>query len=559
MTFDLTLAQASAVLVSWWQALLIVAPFIAWGWLIPKLEKDARYFHFSFLRWNALYLVTGVLGLVAMLAIPIFWVSWPVGVLILLAPVIVYWQVRNASVPESKQFKLSTESFTAKMEQRRMARVARDIVLQFIDSKGEPRKPAPKDDPLFQVQMLAEDLLQPALDARAGRVELTVNANGCTIAQYVDGVKYKREPIPVEGAVRLIDYLKSMAGLDVADRRRPGAGEFRVKGPNGDTHIHAATSGSSTGQVLRLEFDRAIHRNKPFDALGLLPSQMEVLKTLAEPHDRHGIILLGAPRGHGLTTTSYSLLARHDAYTSNIKSLERDIEVRLDGVDQVKFDATNPNVDYATAIQSMLRRDPDVVLVADVAEAETARVVSEPGLNGPLLYVPQRVSSIVEHIRLWVKFVGDVKMAVKPLRVVMNQRLMRSLCPNCRQGYEPSAEQLRKLNISSNKVSQLYRAGGKIQVKNKIETCPVCAGTGYLGQTAAFEVMPIDDECRKILTTGDLKAAMAHARRNKMIYLQEAALSKVISGETTIEEVIRITAPSTGPSKPPTAAATASA
>lgn len=559
MTIDPTLAQTTAILISWWQALLIAIPFIAWGWLIPRLEKDARYFHLNVLMWNAIHLAAGVAALAAMLAIPFFWVSWPVGVLILLGPVLAYWQLRNAAVPESHQFRLTTEGLAAKMESRRLARAARDVELHFIDAKGEGRQPAPKDDPLFQVQMLAEDLLGPALNARAGRVEVAVNASGCTVVQYVDGVKYKREPFAVEGAVRLIDYLKEIAGLDVSDRRRPGAGEFAIKSSKGTTSVHAVTSGSSTGQLLRLDFDREIARSKPFDGVGLLPTQMEVLKGLAETHDRHGIVLIGAPRGHGLSTTAYSLLGRHDAFTSNIKSLEKDIQVRLEGVDQVKFDATNPNVDYATTIQSILRRDPDVVLVADVADPETARVVSEPGLNGPLLYIPQPVGTIVEQIRGWVKLVGDVKQAVKPLRAVVNQRLLRSLCPNCRQGFEPSPEQLRKLNIPAGKVKQLYRAGGKIQVKNKIETCPVCSGTGYLGQTAAFEVMPIDDECRKILITGDLKAAMAHARRNKMIYLQEAALSKVVSGETTIEEVIRITAPSSGASKSPAAPAAASA
>lgn len=559
MTIDPTLAQTSAVLISWWQALLMVIPFIAWGWLIPKLEKDARYFHLNAPMWNAVHLIAGVVGLVAMLAIPIFWVSWPVGVLILLGPVLAYWQIRNAAVPADQRFQLSTESFTERMEQRRLAKAARDVQLQLIDAEGVSRETAAKDDPMFQIQLFVEDLLAPALNARASRVEVAVGSGGCTVVQYVDGVKYKRQPLPVEAALKVIDYLKEIAGLDVTDRRRPGAGEFSVRGPKGTTHVHAVTSGSSVGQLLRMDFDRETRRKKPFDGLGLLPAQMEALQSIVDPEDRHGIVLLGAPRGHGLTTTAYSLVSRHDAYTSNIKTLERDIEVQLEGVDQVKFDAANPDVDYATSIQSMLRRDPDVVLVTDVADAETARVVTEPGLDGPLLYIPQPSSSIGEHIRGWVKLVGDVKQAVKPLRIVMNQRLLRSLCPNCRQGFEPTPEQLRKLNIPAGKVKQLYRAGGKIQVKNKIETCPVCSGTGYVGQTGVFEVLVVDPECRNLLAAGDLKGALAHARRNKMIYLQEAALSKVISGETTIEEVVRIIAPGGGSTKPPAAAAAASA
>jgi type II secretory ATPase GspE/PulE/Tfp pilus assembly ATPase PilB-like protein len=163
-------------------------------------------------------------------------------------------------------------------------------------------------------------------------------------------------------------------------------------------------------------------------------------------------------------------------------------------------------------------------------------------MKGPLIYLGQQLPGVGEMIRDWVRLVGDVKSAVRSLRAVTNQRVMRSLCPNCRQPYQPSAEQLRKLNLPADKVRQLYRAGGKVQVKNKIEECPVCRGSGYLGQTAAFEVFDVDDDSRKLLGAGDLKGAIAHARRHKMIYLQEAALAKVVSGETTLEEVARATA-----------------
>jgi type II secretory ATPase GspE/PulE/Tfp pilus assembly ATPase PilB-like protein len=250
----------------------------------------------------------------------------------------------------------------------------------------------------------------------------------------------------------------------------------------------------------------------------------------------------------------YSILARHDAYTSNIKTLEREVQLNIDGVDHVQWDPTNPDIDYATNLQSILRRDPDLVSISFIKDADTARIVTEPGMQGPLIYVPQRSATIVEQIREWVKQVGDVKRAGRALRAVTNQRLLRSLCANCRQSYQPTEEQLKKLNLPAGKVNQLYRAGGKVQVKNKIENCPVCAGSGYLGQTGIFEVLVLDDEARRLLMSGDLKAVLAHARRNKMIYLQEAALAKVAAGDTTIEEVVRVTAPATSegsaPAKP---------
>lgn len=547
MTELLAQQAVTAVLLGWWKAILILVPFVAWAWLISaRLDKDARYFHLNFQMWNAIHMVAGVAALAAMLLIPFFFVGWPVGLLILAGPVFVYWYVRNQTVPEDRRFKLSSEGIGAKIAAKRQARAAKQALIQFTDAKKEPRPIPLKEDPLYPIHMLAEDLLGPALAARAARLEMVVGTQAdaaAAVSQTVDGVRYKREAVPGDAAIKVIDYLKGFAGLDVADRRRRQHGKFGLKGPEADAEVTLVTAGSSTGVSLRMDFDRGKRLHKPFDGLGLLSQQLEQLRAFEQIHERHGVILIGAPPGHGLSTTAYSFLSRHDAYTSNVKSLEREVQVQLLGVDQVQWDPANPDIDYATNLQSILRRDPDIVLADEVRDTETARVIVEPGMQGPLIYVQQPLPTVTDQIRDWVKKVGDVKDAVRSLRAVTNQRLLRTLCPNCRQPYTPTPEQIKKLNLPAKKVSQLYRASGKVQVKNKIENCKVCGGTGYLGQTAAFEIMIVDDECRKILASGDLKAALAHARRHNMFYIQEAALAKVISGETDLDEVVRVTSP----------------
>jgi len=541
----LMLAEAvPAVLLSWWKMLLFFVPFTAWAYLVSSvLEKDARYFFLNHRMWNGIYLGAAIAALVVVLAIPLFWVGLPIALVLLAAPVLVYWKVRNASVPEGKQFYLTSGALQKRLEQRRAERATGAAAIRFVDAKGTDRPVPTKESPMYATHVAAEDLLGPALEARASRVDLNVTTNGGVITQTIDGVRYKRETIAAEQAMKLIDYIKDVAGLDVEDRRKRQRGMFRVHGPQGDVETTIIVAGSSTGQTMRLEFERAARLIRGIDNLGLLPSQLELLQTLTEIHERHGIVLIAAPPDNGLRTTGYSFTARHDAYTANIKTLEREIEARIDGVDHAEFDPTKTESDFAMQLQSILRRDPDVVMISEIQDEHTAQITAEPGAQGPLIYVPLRVGSVAEAVRMWVKYVGDVEKAVKPLKFVTNQRLLRTLCTNCRQPYQPSAEQLRKLNIPSGKVKQLYRKSGQVQIKNKIESCPVCQGTGYLGQTGAFELMPVDSEARKILRQGDLKAAMAHARRNKMVYLQEAALAKVMSGETSIEEVIRVTAP----------------
>lgn len=540
-----TLADAtSAVLVGWYMALIMVVAYAAWGWLVSAvLDKDARYFNINQRLWNSIHLGCGVAGVLAFVLVPVPGINALVAVVVLLAPILVYWKIRNQQVPEAQRYRLSGAGFKEKLEARKRSRAARSALLQFTDANGRKRDAPSKDNPMFPVHMLAEDLIVPALEARASRVEMLVTQKGTAVTQTIDGITYKRDPLPADQALAVVDYLKDLAGLDVSDRRRRQTGDFYMTGPSGRTGLHMTTAGSSNGLVLRLQFDLSKRLSKPFDGLGLLPSQMEALQALDESHDRHGIVLIGAPKGQGLTTTTYGVLSRHDAYTANIKTLEREVLLELDGVDQVVWDPTNPNVDYATNLQSMLRRDPDIVMTDVLQESESAAIAAEPGMEGPLIYIQQRQGNIIDQIREWVKLVGNVKKASKPLRIVMNQRLIRTLCPNCRQAYQPTQEQIRKLNLPAAKVSQLYRAGGKVQEKNRVENCPVCGGSGYLGQTGIYEVMTIDDGARKALLGGDLKAALAHARRNKMIYLQEAALSKVVSGETSIEEVLRVTAP----------------
>ncbi|UCD75097.1 MAG: Flp pilus assembly complex ATPase component TadA [Phycisphaerales bacterium] len=541
----LTALAVQAFLVSPWKPVVMLLPFIPWAWLISsKLDKDARKFRLNPQVWNSLHLTAGVFALIAMLFIPLFWASWPVGVLILLAPILIYWRVRNGTVPEAQRFYLTGETLTARMTARRQSKAAKDAVIRFIDAEGSMHDLPLKDDPEYALHMLAEDFIGPAIEARAYRMELAVGPNGVSLSQMVDGMRFKREPVTQEDALQLIDYVKEYAGLDVGDRRRQQTGEFKIEGPAGKSKLTITTAGSSSGQILRIDVNREERLSLPFDGLGLLPSQIEELKILCELQERHGLVLLSSPPGHGLSTSMYAFIGRHDPYTSNIKTLEREIQLWIDGVDHILWDPANPDLDYATHLQSILRRDPDIVMVDLVKDADTAQAIVEPGMVGPLLYVPQRAESVTEQIRVWVKLVGNVAHATKALRAVVNQRLLRTLCANCKQGYQPTDAQLKQLNIPASKVSQLYRAHGKIQVKNKIETCPVCRGTGYLGQAGVFEVMTVDEEARKHLAGGDLKAALGHARRNKMIYLQEAALSKVISGDTTIEEVIRVTTPS---------------
>jgi type II secretory ATPase GspE/PulE/Tfp pilus assembly ATPase PilB-like protein len=546
---QLFIGATTAFLVSFVKPILLLVTFVPWAWLVSaRIEKDARYFHLNFTAWNGIFLGAGVAALAAVILVKWFWLGWPVAIIVMWAPVLTYWSYRNRQVPEGQEFTLSGQNFQERMDARRQKRSARDVTISFKGADGERVMVPSREEPLFAVYAATEELIEPAISGRAARLDLMPTKGGYVVSQSIDGVRYKREPLASDVANAVIDFLKKVAGLEVDDRRRRQIGECEVHLGGEDTELTIATSGTSAGQQARIDFNLRQRLSKPFDGIGLLAPQIEALDSVEPSHERHGIVLIGAPPGHGLTTSMYAFISRHDAFTSNIKTLERRVELRLDGVDHIAWDPNNPDVDFATNLQSILRRDPDIVLISDINDSNTATIAAGPGMQGPLIYVPQTQATIPEQIKEWVQAVTrsgdmDLKKAVRALRLVTNQRLFRSLCPNCRQGYTPTPEQAKKLGLSPDKQHQLFRASGKVQVKNKIETCPVCAGTGYLGQVAAFEVMLVDKEVRKHLAAGDLKGAYDTARRHKMIYLQEAALAKVRSGETTLEEIVRVTSP----------------
>ncbi len=523
-TAPLVLAATAdaALLASFVKPVLLLASFLPFAWVVSsRLEPDARLNRLNVALWNGIFVAAAAVALALALLIPIFWIGWPVALIVLAGSLLAYWKTRDAKLPEDRRFRFFSSEMQTKIEARRTRRGIAAAQVSFTGPGGEARKVPEKDDPLLPVHLRVEELLVPALERRASRVEILPGRNGIAATAMVDGLRSTLAKLSPEEAPPIIDYVKTQAGLDVEDRRRLQETEFRLKGPTGDVEVTISTSGSSAGQALRLDFDRRSRIGRSYDTLGLHPTQKAVLDPLAEPEARHGVVLVTAPPGEGLTTTGYALLGRHDAFTCNIKTLEEKVELALEGVDHIGWSTSDPNTPFATSLQSMLRRDPDIVLVGATSEPRVLATAAVPGPD-----------------------VGDLKAAARGLRAVTTQRLMRTLCPNCKQPAQTTPEQLRKLGIPERAAGQIQRAVGKIQpARNRIEDCPVCQGTGYLGQVAVFEVRPVDDAVRTQLLAGDLKAAVAEARRRKMLLLPEAALAKVVAGDTSLEEFARVFAP----------------
>ncbi|MBX3355001.1 MAG: Flp pilus assembly complex ATPase component TadA [Phycisphaeraceae bacterium] len=556
--------------------LLAFIPFIAYAWVTGShLGRDCRRNQIEPARWSLIFVVAPVLALAVLLAIPIFWIGMPIALIILAAPVVIYVQIRNPRVIEQERWTFGALKIGESMQARKEAAALKAARLRFLDS-SKREKPVPtKTDPLYAVHSAVELLIDPALQGRATRLELAPTPQGFIPIQFVDGMRYKRDAMPPDLATASIDYLKAAAGLDVNERRKKQAADFFVV--SGDTMIRSSlvVAGGSSGQTLRIDFERERQLSKPFDSIGLLPTQVDILAPLTEISQRRGVVLVSAAPGQGLTTLLYSLIGRHDAFTCSVKSIEKTVELRVDGVDQQVWNPANPAVDYANHLQSIVRRGPDIVLVSDGAEARVGPLVANAASDA-LFYVGLGVNTppgqeLAAVLREWFRAVGDLEAGSKNLKAIIVQRLMRKLCEYCRQPHPRAADIIKRIGTPAGTTPQVMAASGKVQIKNRVEECPVCKGSGFLGQIGVHEVIGFDDETRGMLAANDAKGAYTTARRKlRAPALQEAALQRVREGVTSIEEYQRVFAqpsvaggasarPSSPGSAPPASGAAAAA
>lgn len=553
---SLTLAQQSPtlaagyMLVSVWKPILLFAPFLAWAWFVSTyLDKQAQRFFLGREKWALIHMIFGVAALAAVLFVPIggfagFAATLLIVVALLAGDIGLFVAITNRDerVPERARISLDFEKMKSARDEKAKAKQLGNSELVIVGANKMKIAPPNKETPEFALRVAAEQIVSKAFAMHASQIDiLPANETTYAASYLVDGVRQAGDPIARNDAVQIIDFWKSCAGLDVSDRRRKLQGQVSVSGEGitGAT-LKLITSGSASGMRMQMVFNPAEAVRRKTDALGLIDKQYELIKSWAS--EPGGVILIAGPADAGRTTTFYSILKFHDAYTNNISTIELDIEDALEGVKQIPFDPAADGPDFATVVRSNLRRDPDVLGVAELPDTETAVNIAKADLERSRVYLSLRANSALEAIQLYTKAVGDPKIAAQGLKGVIAHRLLRVLCSNCKVAYPPTPDMLKKLGLSSDKVSQLFKKGGQVLVRNKPEICPVCSGVGYMGQTGCFGVFPIEDEEKALIAEQNWAGLRTAMRKRQLPTVQVSALRKAVEGMTSIEEVTRITA-----------------
>ncbi len=560
MTLSATLAADAYMLMSIWKPVLLFAPFIGWAWMISTvLDKHAQRFFLGQEKWNLIHMVFGIAALLLVVALPVggiagFAAAFVGSIIILGLDLLIFVSITNkdTKVPEGERLTLNMKDMSESRDAKKAAKLIGSSELKIVGANGSTVQPPPKDTPELGVRVTAEQIVIKGFEAHASQIDiLPANENTYAASYLVDGVRQAGDPIAAADAVQIIDFWKKAAGLDVNDRRRKLTGQVAISGDSiSGADMKLNTSGSKSGMRMSLIFNPAQAVRRKASDLGMLDQQLDMVKDWAtELESVGGVVLLCAPSDNGRTTMSYSIMKLHDAYTSNIQSIEYEIEDQLEGIKQLEWDSSAEGPDFATTVRSTLRRDPDIVTVCDLPDVETAQTVAAADLERTRVYLTIRTESALKGIQTYVQAVGDPKLAAKGLRGVVASKLVRVLCGNCKVPYQPTPDMLKKLGLPEGKVNELYKKGGQVLVRNKPETCSVCSGVGYSGQTGCFGVFPIGDEERAMILESNWNGLRAVMRKRGLPSVQQAALRKAVMGITSIEEVTRITAPKKSSSK----------
>lgn len=405
------------------------------------------------------------------------------------------------------------------------------------DEAGVELEYGPSDDSLTSdVRDLANQppvvrfvnlLIREAYDAGASDIHLESTPTGLTTRFRLDGVLQSALETPPHLDRAVVSRIKLLADLDIAERRRPQDGKIRVRLHERALDVRVSTVPTVFGESVVL---RLLERGSGaigLETLGLSPILFGEMQRLARRP--HGMILVTGPTGSGKTTTLYAALGLRSAASEKIITLEDPVEYTLAGVAQVPMH-TQTGVTFAAMLRSILRQDPDVVLVGEMRDTETAELAVQAALTGHVVFSTLHTNDAVGALPRLLDLGVPAYLVAATLEAVLAQRLVRTICDGCRESFEPDHAMARLLGDQT--PARLSRGSG----------CAACRGTGYRGRTGLFELLLITDDLRDALLSQPSRRGLeALATGAGMLALRHDGWAKVRAGITTIDEVVRVT------------------
>lgn len=392
------------------------------------------------------------------------------------------------------------------------------------------------------IARIISTMLEYALRSRASDIHIEPEEEQTRVRYRIDGILHERLTLPKGVHDALISRTKILSGMKIDEHRIPQDGRFNFKAGKDEVDLRISSLPTVHGEKIVMRLLRKSGGIPTLPELGLRGTALKNLETaMLRPH---GIIIICGPTGSGKTTTLYSILSKINTTKINIITLEDPIEYQINGINQVQV---NPAVGltFATGLRSLLRQDPNIILVGEIRDRETTDLAIQAALTGHLMFSTLHTSNAASSLPRLLDLGAETFLLASTLTAVVGQRILRRICSECKTNYDPPGSVVDDVKLALGKLMPASPSGGPQKEKGfklfRGKGCPACNNTGYLGRIGIFEVLPVSEKiARLILEKSDANSIEDVGVEEGMVTMKQDGYLKAIEGITTIEEVLRV-------------------
>ncbi len=530
---------------SYMKLFYLVGLFLLWVWTAQWIDEDAGSLKVRQEVWNGIVLLTGVGGFVLALCCSNFVLAFLVMTSAYVVPMAVYVNERNQRVPDSG--KVLTPRHIKSVAMRTLGRLGLNMggkdkaghvggpPIRLIGKQG---KGAGEVDRSRQVEnskgyMAAKELLYDAIMRRSTDVHLEPKEDEMSVRLRIDGVMYPAEPFDRATGDSIINIFKVLSAMDITERRKAQDGSFRAEMEGREIDFRVASQGLQIGEKMVLRILDQSASVKTLDDLGMRKQLHDSIASVVQ--QPHGMFVVCGPTGAGKSTTLYAALRQIDALESNIITVEDPVEYKMENVTQIEIN-TKAGQTFATALRSILRQDPDVVMIGEMRDGETAKIACQAANTGHMVFSTVHANDSITALSRLIDLGVEPFLLADSISAILAQRLVRKLCVDCKESYKPSIDEIQKAGLPPEKVDKFFRPPRKPE-----GTCPTCNGLGFLGRIGVYELFVITDRVRDMVREKQsMTTVKAEARKGGMLYMKEEGLRLVVKGITSLDELLRV-------------------
>lgn len=526
----------------------IVAIFFCWVACLRWIDEDSPVSGMPHQWSNLALLAVGVLGVAVFLLLP-FLLAYPIELALLIAPTLMYVHFRNKKVSgphrvlTPEHFARLGRSFLGMRERRFIKSKSNLPPLRFLGKTMaggiEDREAVEKAEQSKGYQA-ALFLLHDAITQKVTDIHLEPRDDEMTIRFRVDGILRGQSAIERATGESIVNICKVLGALDITERRKPQDGSFSAtykdtQGAEQEIDFRLATAGSLQGEKMVLRLLGKHSSLGKLSSLGMTERMHRHMETLV--HQPHGMVLVCGPTGSGKSTTLYACLMEIDRCSRNVITLENPVEYKVPSCTQIEINERAGKT-FAGELRSVLRQDPDVILIGEIRDTETAEIACRAAQTGHLVLSTIHSNDAVTALARLLDLGIPPFLLGSSIVGILAQRLVRKLCLDCRESYPAKPEIIRQLGYDPKQLTILYQARNQ---KPSASVCPNCKGTGYSGRTGIFEFLPVSDTIRQLLKEEpDLTLIRREGQNLGLRSLQEDGMRLAAQGITTIQEILRV-------------------